>query len=171
MELKYPVADFSEIRGKLAALGAEQLNMPVHEMNHVFDTPDGVLSKTGILLRLRHVSEKVFLTVKEPVKHDSVKIRKEHETRLSITIGAGALMLNALGFHSVYYYEKIREEWAFQGAHICLDELYFGKFVEIECESVEHLGSVSARLGLDRKSGLKESYRTLELQLSGGRNS
>lgn len=163
VELKYPVNDFSEIRGNLRQAGAELICEAAEEKNTVYDFPDGSLKGNGTLLRLRNFNMEVILTVKESELPGSMKIRKEHETVISISFYAAETMLKALNYVPVFSYEKTREIWSIaENVHICLDTLFFGKFVEIEADSQLKVRNVSRILGLDPSDGLSQSYRQLQ---------
>lgn len=163
VELKYPVNDFSEIRGNLQQAGAELICEAAEEKNTVYDLPDESLKHSGTLLRLREFGTEVILTVKEPGIPGAMKIRNEHETVLFISLRAAEEMLRALNYVPVFSYEKTREIWSIaENVHICLDTLFFGKFVEIEADSQLKVSNVSRILGLDPSDGLSQSYRQLQ---------
>ncbi|MCK5785962.1 MAG: class IV adenylate cyclase [Candidatus Sabulitectum sp.] len=164
VELKYPVKDFTEIRGNLLQAGAELYCEATAEKNTVFDLPDGSLKHSGTLLRLREFRGEVILTVKESGLPGAMKIRHEHETVLSIPIGEAKELLKALNYSPVFHYEKTREMWHLADkAHICLDTLFFGKFVEIEADSQLGVSNTSLILDLDPGKGLNLSYKKLQL--------
>ena len=164
VELKYPVKDFTEIREKLRQSGAELYCEAAAEKNTVYDLPDGSLRHSGTLLRLREFRDAVILTVKEPGPPGAMKIRLEHEAVLSIHLDEAKEMLKALNYSPAFHYEKTREMWHLaEKTHICLDTLFFGKFVEIEADSQLMVSNVSRILGLDPQKGLNLSYRKLQL--------
>ncbi|MCD4708014.1 MAG: class IV adenylate cyclase [Candidatus Sabulitectum sp.] len=164
VELKYPVKDFREIRENLRRNGAMLICEPTEEKNTLYDLPDESLKHSGTLLRLREFGSEVILTVKEPGIPGAMKIRKEHETVLSISLRAAEEMLKALNYVPVFHYEKTREIWS-QGEeiHICLDTLYFGKFVEIEADTQQKVSNASRVLGFNLREGLSKSYRQLQV--------
>ena len=163
VELKYEVNDFEEIREKLLLAGAGLICDATEEHNAVFDLQNGSLKRANTLLRLRKFGEEVILTVKEPVSSGEMKIRREHEALLSISLKEASEMLKALGYKPVYHYEKTREIWSLpHGVHVCLDSLYFGKFVEIEADTQAKVTSTFKTLGLDISKGLRQSYTQLQ---------
>lgn len=163
VELKYQVDGFAETRVKLKKSGAELICGGTEETNTVFDLSDGSLGSAGTLLRLRKFGTEVILTVKEPGVSGAMKIRKEHETVLSISFSAADEMLKALRYVPVFNYEKIREIWSMgDNVHICLDSLYFGNYVEIEADTQLKVSEASIILGLDPGNGLSQSYRKLQ---------
>lgn len=167
VELKFKVRDFTQVRNYLLSAGAEQRYPETGEENTVYDLPNGSLKSSGVLLRLRNFGGKVFLTVKEPGIPGPMKIRREHEAILSVPMKAADEMLSALGYSSVYAYEKKREIWSMdRGIHICLDSLHFGMFVEIEGDTTEKVLETAVCLGFRPEDGLCQSYRQLEASSS-----
>ena len=164
VELKYPVKSFLKIREYLRQAGAELVCEATDERNTVYDHPDGSLKDSGVLLRLRKFGSEVILTVKEPGHPGAMKIRKEHETVLSTSFSEADTMLMALRYAPVFQYEKTREIWSLgEDVHICLDSLFFGKYVEIESDSESKVSMASQILGLNPRNGLSKSYRYLQL--------
>src|SRR5438874_1073148 len=87
---------------------------------------DGVVA-----LRVRQDGGRSILTFKGPVQPAAVKVREEVET----TVGDGTTLmriLEELGFHAWFRYQKYREEFALDDCIIAIDETPVGVFVEIE---------------------------------------
>jgi adenylate cyclase, class 2 len=59
------------------------------------------------------------------------KIQNEFEVVVDDFEGMHRI-LTALGFHAEQIYEKVRETWTLEQTLICLDEMPFGIFMEIE---------------------------------------
>ena len=139
VEVKLRVADAAAVRRKLAKLGAKTgASGRVHEMNTVFDTPQGGLAKHGQLLRIRVVKggkgrkggrggrgkegPRAVLTFKGPAEgivpgaisgtSERYKIREEREVELSDPEGLKQI-LEALGLRGWFRYEKYRTTYAF----------------------------------------------------------
>ncbi len=165
-EIKFRLDTAADALRLLAAAGVD-LSVPEAEENAVLDTPEGSLSNAGILLRIRSTAGRTFLTVKTPVESDRMKIRNEMETVADCPSAQLEEMFASLGFRVARRYSKIRRTGSIGGAVICLDELPFGVFVEIEARSPEGLELAAGRLGLDVAAGLRESY--LELEAGAGR--
>jgi len=159
-ELKFPVESFTAIERKLLELGCVA-GPPVAERNLVFDSPDGPLRASGRLLRLREEPAGVLLTVKTPVEDDRAKVRREYETRLACGLEEASILLQALGYEVVFEYGKKRRSCRMFGAAVCLDELDFGRFVELEAEAPETLAEAASLLGLDARRGSALSYMAL----------
>ncbi|GEM_PF-1800830 len=169
VELKYQVSDFAEIKKKLRSTGAELVSKPSQEENAVLDLPDGSLGNSNVLLRLRQYRNEVILTVKKPGASSSMKIRKEYETVLSTSFKSAMELFDALGYRQVFHYSKTREIWSMgENIHICLDTLFFGKYVEVEADSMSSVSSTSELLGLDLHKGLSSSYRKLQHMYGSG---
>jgi adenylate cyclase, class 2 len=88
-----------------------------------------------------------------------MKLREELET----VVGDGLLLLHVLeelGFHVWFRYEKYREEFAHEDVTIAVDETPVGTFVEIE-GGARGITRLAAALGREPKDFLLDSYRGL----------
>jgi adenylate cyclase, class 2 len=166
VELKFPLADFGAVEERISTLGLT-ISPPVEESNQLFDWPDGRLGASGRLLRVRSADGRTILTVKTAVPDDTMKVRSEIETTVACPAGHLASILAEIGLSPVYSYSKIRRTCNAGPAVVCLDELWFGRFVEIESGSREGVWEAARLLGLDPAEGLASSYADLET-LRGG---
>ena len=161
-ESKFPVLDFSNVETKLYKCGT--LCTPWHfEHNTVFDTPEGSLRAQGFLLRLR-TAPKNTLTLKRPLApamyaSQHVKHLEEIESEISDTDAAQRLF-EALGYRIMLRYEKFRSIWLVSTCKVFLDNLPFGKFIEIEGTESTIFETAQA-LGLDPKSASAQNYHQL----------
>ncbi|MBK6645679.1 MAG: class IV adenylate cyclase [Anaerolineales bacterium] len=159
-EVKFFVRDLARVGSRLHELGAGMVQPRAHEINIRFDTRDGALRREFKALRLRRDTE-AKLTYKGPSKErDGVLKRREIE----FTVGnfeSAIQFLEALGFEPAAYYEKYRETHELNGAHVMLDELPFGSFVEIEGGDTDTLRSNAAALGLRWDAAVRMGYLTL----------
>jgi len=148
--------DPAVLRDRLAAIGAVSQGR-VFESNAVFDDTHRTLASRGQLLRLRQDRER-RLTFKSPVPgaDQGYKIRREIELDIS-DIEAMAAVLRALGFDRVLIYEKWRETFEVGKAHICLDTMPFGDFVEIEADQ-EAIAGLAGQLGLNWPDRIVRNY-------------
>ena len=162
VELKFKVTDFGKIRKILGETGAFVIHELANERNLVLDTMDRAIGKAGKLLRIRQYGDAVFITIKEPVMPGPMKSRIENELKIDKTLEEAQELFERIGCSPVYEYKKTREIWECNGSHVCLDSLYFGKFVEIEADSQEKVAATAALLGFDPAKGLRESYSSLE---------
>jgi len=127
------------------------------ERNTLFDYPERLLTERGCLLRVRSTPEGGLLTFKGRDRRDaSFKVRPERETRCE---DPDAMMgiLESVGFRKFFVYEKYRSEYAAPGALLCLDELPFGRYLEIE-GTPDSIPRVAALLGIGERAFLKSSY-------------
>ncbi|BCS86977.1 class IV adenylate cyclase [Pseudodesulfovibrio sediminis] len=163
-ELKYLNVDLAATSRRLNDAEGEFLGK-YFESNRVFDHPDRALKKAGTLLRLREKQGQCVLTVKRPpaaIEPSKLKIFEEIETGVD-DCKIMAKMLEALGFISVFSYEKVREKWRFMDCVICLDRLPFGDFVEIEGTDAT-VSACAAALGLDPNDTTKATYHGLNIE-------
>jgi adenylate cyclase, class 2 len=160
IETKFAVQSFEPIRQALIEAGGLHLSRRFEE-NVVLDTPDAALRRQGILLRLRRdASGKV--TLKLPAKAPAgsgLKIRQEVETEVA-DLAALEVVFAHLGYKPFLRYEKIRETWRVEAALVCLDELPFGLFLEIEGPS-DAIPNVAERLGLSMQQAMPQTYHDL----------
>ena len=177
VEMKFPVADFAPLEGKLAAWGASQLKSR-REEDHYFNAPDRDFAQTDEALRLRRVASTNSLTYKGPKLDPQTKTRTEIEVPLAPgqeALEAMSQLLANLGYHSVAVVQKIRRVFRTNkegfDLEICLDEVTdVGRFVELEILAAEErldearrvLQAAAADLGLTASE--RRSY--LELLLA-----
>ena len=131
IEVKFLLVDPARMRHKLLECGA-QSDGRVFERNIRFEDAQQSLQQRHALLRLRH-DKRTRLTFKSEVNdHDpDFKIHREWEVDIS-DFDTMRSILEALGYHSAQIYEKWRETWRLGQAELCLDEMPFGSFLEIE---------------------------------------
>ena len=148
-----------EARAAILAAGASPLRERRLQEDALFDTDDESLQAQRSALRLRTDAGKSLLTFKGPVAPDTMKVRDEHETE----VGNREVMtqvLEALGFHIWFRYEKYREEYAAATVTVALDETPVGTFVEIEGD--EHgILKMTRALGRTEDDFILSSYRRL----------
>jgi adenylate cyclase class 2 len=160
IEAKFNLQTFEEIRRKLQAVDARLLTPRSFERNLRFDTPDRSLHASHQVLRLR-LDSRVFLTYKQS---HSPERRTEIEFEV-VDAEAARLFLEALGFEVVFAYEKYRETFAYQNTLIALDELPFGRFVEVEGPSLERVEHTSKELNLAWDERVPQGYMEIFEQL------
>src|SRR6266481_1695586 len=184
-EIKLAVRDIKAFERKVKKLGgkpAKAGNGRVHELNVIFDTPDGGLAKHGQLLRIRtetpqaaakkQMASRVVLTFKQPAvrgiddEGSRFKIREETEVEI---IEAGPLrkIFEGLGLRGWFSYEKYRTTWKLGASQrwakdllIELDETPAGAFVELEGPP-EAIDKAAVALGYSRKDYLLKNYLAL----------
>jgi adenylate cyclase class 2 len=182
IEVKLSMPSVAAARKKIAKLGAKLVRREVggkdgrvHEVNILFDTPDGGFARHGQLLRVRIESAggakpkgptRAVLTYKgpgEPQKQARFKIRDERE----VVVADDAAMrgiLEALGLRGWFRYEKYRTTFALPGsAHwaaglkVELDETPIGIFVELEGPPAA-IDRAAKELGFSRHQYVMKNY-------------
>ena len=160
IKLRFDSAD--EARAKILALGATPLHGRRLQEDALLDTDDEMLRRQRSTLRIRSEGSKSLLTYKGPPRPGAIKIREELET--VVADGAALLaILQALGLHVWFRYEKYREEFSADDVVIAIDETPVGVFVEIEGGEVA-IHDMARALGKDAADYITDSYRFLFLQ-------
>jgi adenylate cyclase class 2 len=158
-EIKLRFASPDEARAAILATGATPLRSRRLQEDALLDTEDESLRQRRCVLRIRTESGKSLLTFKGPVLPGSMKVRDEHET----VVGDGEVLqrvLEELGLHVWFRYEKYREEYAAEDVTIAIDETPVGTFVEIE-GGEEGILAMAEALGRKPSDFLLDSYRAL----------
>lgn len=160
IEAKFAVRDLAPIQARLLEMGAVCIATRQMEFNLRYDAPDGHLSATGQVLRLRRYDD-IRLTYKGPgLRSEGVLERTEIETTLG-DFDSARQILESLGYTPIFLYEKYRAIWQLGENHVMLDEMPFGKFVEIESPDSEGVRALARRLGLDPHTSIPASYQAL----------
>ena len=131
IEVKFAVADIASLREKIMDTGAIS-NGRRFEVNVRFDDSQRRLRRGDCLLRLRQ-AEQTTLTFKcTPGGRDrQFKIHKELEVQVS-DFDTMEQILGSIGFQRRQVYEKWRETFCLDEAILCLDQMPFGDYLEIE---------------------------------------
>jgi adenylate cyclase class 2 len=196
IEIKLAVRDGKALARALKRLGAKPANPKtprMHEMNLIFDTPDGGLAKHGQLLRIRtetpaplkkgvrrKVAARTLLTFKSPPAELAIgdvgpagdrrhKVREEIETELT----DGATMqriFEGLGLRGWFRYEKYRTTYVLPGRHawakgllIEVDETPIGTFVELEGQAAA-IDRAAKELGFSTRDYVLKNYLVLYVE-------
>jgi adenylate cyclase, class 2 len=161
IEIKFPVSGLADLSATLQELGA-RIMAPRHlERNWRFDTPDGKLTQSGRVLRVRQ-AQGATLTYKE--RAGQRLTRREIEIDISSSDRATQL-LEALGYRAILIYEKYRQVFQLDDVKIMLDTLPFGVFVEIEGPDETAIRDTAERLGFEWEAGVDLSYMEIFEQL------
>jgi len=195
IEIKLAIRNNKALLRALKRLGAKPANPKaprMHEMNLIFDTPDGGLAKHGQLLRIRtetpapakkslksKVAGRTLLTFKSPPEELAIgdvghggdrrhKVREEIETELM----DGATMqriFEGLGLRGWFRYEKYRTTYVLPGRHawakgllIEVDETPIGTFVELEGPAGA-IDRAAKALGFTKRGYIVANYFVLYL--------
>lgn len=191
IEIKLRVPDISALRSHLKQLHARKMLHRTYEMNTLYDMPNNELRRRGQMIRIRierPVSRRrgqapeenapAILTYKgpsrprrasktsikgaDPAKH--FKVRSEEEISFN---GADRLeaILDALGLHPVFRYEKFRTTYvlpAIRRLKIELDETPIGTYLELE-GPIAGINRAARLLGYTKLDYITGTYGSLYL--------
>src|SRR5476651_1901801 len=110
-EIKLRFDSVGIARAAVVAAGASPMRSRRLQEDCLLDTSDELLRRRRSVLRVRMESGRSLLTFKGPVQPSDMKLREELET----VVGDGTLVLRVLeelGFHVWFRYQKYREEFA-----------------------------------------------------------
>jgi adenylate cyclase, class 2 len=158
-EIKLHFDDPEAARAAVLATGATPVRGRRLQEDCLLDAADERLRRRRSVLRVRMESGRSFLTFKGPVEPSIMKLREELET----VVGDGTLMLRVLeelGFHIWFRYQKYREEFALADVIIAIDETPVGTYVEIE-GGAQGIAATTEALGRRPSDYLLDSYRGL----------
>lgn len=161
-EIKLRFDSAEEARAKILALGATPLRSRRLQEDALLDFEDERLRLQRSTIRVRCEGGKSLLTFKGPVLPGLIKIREEHET---VAADGTALLaiLESLGLHIWFRYEKYREEFEADDVVMAVDETPVGVFVELEGgEAAIHATAMA--LGRTPADYITDSYRFLFLK-------
>jgi adenylate cyclase, class 2 len=157
LEVKFFLENLSAVESRVRAQGASRIYLRTYEINLRFDTPDGALSKSQKVLRLRQDTSAI-LTFKGPSQNrQDVTVRQEIEFQVS-DFPAARRLLEALDYQVNVIYEKYRTTYDLEGVKITLDEMPYGNFCEIEGPDPQTIHAIADRLGLDWSARVMDSY-------------
>jgi adenylate cyclase class 2 len=164
VEVKLKIQDPQGAAALLTEHGFRVIHERAFESNVLFDTPDRALRAERRLLRVREFGGVATLTYKGTPETGRYKSREELETDVA-DAGMLRLMLDRLGYRSVFRYEKYRTVYQQPGETAglaVLDETPIGCWVELE-GTPEWIDSNAVRLGFSQKDYITESYGALWL--------
>ncbi len=152
-EVKFHLPNIKPIRSIILDLGADSKGR-VFETNLRYENKHNDLIKNKSLLRLRK-DTKTTLTFKSRLESEDNEFKSLRELEVEVSdFNRMKLILEALGFHKEQIYEKYRETLILNSTTICIDEMPFGIFLEIE-------GEKRAIAGLAKKIDLDWSTRSI----------
>jgi len=167
IEAKFFVKNLDRIEQRLHELKARLIQPRMHEVNLRFDDADNTLRSSLRVLRLRQ-DDKARMTFKGPSVEQAGGILSRREIEFVVEDFEKAReLLEALGYRAVVFYEKFRATYDLDDAHIMLDELPFGHFIEIEGEDAGKIHRIAGLLGLDWDAMVKAGYHALFDRVSG----
>lgn len=161
-EIKLPLPDPEGLRARLRGLGLALAHARTFEVNVLFDTNDASLRGRGVLLRVRQFGERWTLTYKGPGQAGRHKVREELEMALQEP-EAFLAILDRLGFHRSFRYEKYRTEYYDSEGVLTIDETPIGNFLELE-GTPAWIDRTAALLGYGEPDYITKSYGRLYLE-------
>lgn len=194
VEVKLRITDAAAMKRKLAKLGAKIVQRAasgkdgrVHELNTLFDTPQGGLARHGQLVRIRVEEPAVgakgeqvaVLTYKGPAEGNGsasqgvasakYKVREEIEAAVGDP-DALRRILEALGLRGWFKYEKFRTTYALSAAKkwatgllLELDETPIGSFLELEGPPAA-IDQAAKELGYSHTDFITKNYLLLHIE-------
>ncbi|MBW1846825.1 MAG: class IV adenylate cyclase [Deltaproteobacteria bacterium] len=156
IEVKFYLDDIKPIQNYLVDLGAVHKGR-FFESNIRFEDKNNKLLKNQSLLRLRK-DAKTTLTYKSkpPFENNEFKIHQELEVEVN-DFEKMNLILESLGFHQEQIYEKWRETFIIQKTIVCIDQMPFGDFLEIEGE-MKDIKDLADTMALDWEKRILLNY-------------
>ena len=166
-EAKFYVQNLRKIELRLQELKAQLIQPRIHETNLRFDNSNNDLRSSYRVLRLRQ-DDKARFTFKGPSEEQEGGILSRREIEFVVEDFERAReFLEALGYRVVVFYEKFRTTYELNDTHIMLDELPYGKFVEIEGENVDEIHNIANLLNLNWDAMVKAGYHALFERVAG----
>lgn len=160
IEVKVVVKDFKEIKKKLKELGAKKKCPKTLEKNILFDHKNLKIKEKNFVLRLRRFGKVNLLTLKTKTKgKKGFKVREEINLFIN-DFEKMQIILKKLGFYEVFYYEKYREDYIYNGLNISLDKTPIGNYVEIEGD-YENILKFLAEINVKIEETISLSYLQL----------
>ncbi len=155
-EVKFHLLSPEAIKGHIIDLGGQSQGK-TFELNIRYDDRQARLQTHGCLLRLRKDTAARLTFKKRPEKTvPDVKAYLEYEVVVDDFETMNAI-LNQLGLRQVQKYEKIRETFLLEDCILCLDEMPFGVFLEIEGQPKD-IVRLAGELGLDWGKRILANY-------------
>ncbi len=160
-EIKLRFDTVAGAREAVRGIGASLHKGRRFQEDSLFDTDDERLRMERSVLRIRNEGQRSLLTFKGPVQPGPMKVREELET----VVADGEMLrqvLERLGLHVWFRYQKYREEFAWTDVVIAIDETPVGTFVEIEGGEAG-IDATAQALGRSRGDYILDSYYRLFL--------
>jgi len=161
-EIKLHFDSTDQARAAVERAGGTPLRGRRLQEDYLLDTEDELLRRRRCVLRVRLENGMGRLTFKGPVQPSIVKVREELET----VIGDGTALLGVLeeiGFHVWFRYQKYREEFSHEDVIVAIDETPVGSYIEIE-GSERGIAEMTKALGRSSSDYILDSYRSLYLR-------
>jgi len=160
IEVKFYVISLEDIAAKIIDLGGKLVQERIFEKNLRFDTADQKLRNLRQVLRLRQDKENILTFKGAAETGKQVSIRQEIEVLVD-DFDTTRTLLEGLGYEVVMEYEKYRTTYSLLNTLVVLDELPYGKFIEIEGPDGNSIQKVARNLNLNWKLRVMTSYTYL----------
>jgi len=159
IEVKFYLENVEPVREKVLSAGAKSGGR-IFENNICFDDAQDSLKARQSLLRLRK-DKTVTLTHKsKPVAGETeFKVLKELEVEIS-DFDMMLSILETLGYHRTLVYEKYRETLSIGQTKLCIDNMPFGDFIEIEGNKAD-IRNLAQELGMSWDRRITDNYRSM----------
>ncbi|MBX3061486.1 MAG: class IV adenylate cyclase [Anaerolineae bacterium] len=163
-EVKIYVETLRITEQRLILAGAALTAPRVYERNIRYDDSINSLTSAARVLRLRQ-DTRTRLTLKEPATSTENNILSRPELEVEVSdFDTMHTILEHLGFHEAWIYEKHRTTYVLNDCEIVLDEMPYGKFVEIEGDP-KKIEALVELLGLSDSPRILASYSAIFFQL------
>ena len=159
VEIKFAIPDLKEIATLLRRAGFRIKTKRTHELNVLYDLPDGSLRRKGEILRIRKYGDRWTLTHKARTQGARHKTRVETETDLDDGAALDRIF-RELGFSESFRYEKFRTEWTDGKGEVVVDETPIGNIGEIEGRP-RWIDATAKTLGIHPEDYNTKSYAEL----------
>lgn len=160
IEVKFYVISLEDIAAKIIDLGGKQVQERIFEKNLRFDSADQKLRNLRQVLRLRQDKENILTFKGAAETGKQVSVRQEIEVLVD-DFDTTRTLLEGLGYEVVMEYEKYRTTYSLLDTLVVLDELPYGKFIEIEGPDGNSIQKVARNLNLNWKMRVMTSYTYL----------
>ena len=162
VEIKFVIQSLKTFTARLREAGFRLKTKRTHEMNTLYDFPNGDLRQRGEVLRLRKYGRTWTFTHKGAGETGRHKSRKETETTLEKGEKLNDILLS-LGLHPRFRYEKFRTEWTKGKGDVVVDETPIGNYGEIEGPA-DWIDSIAKKLEISEAEYITKSYSELFLE-------
>ena len=169
IESKFYVRNLAAIEAQLIKLGASCLVPRGFEYNLRFDNPENSLSRQGKVLRLRKFDD-IRLTFKGAGERINNALSRVEIELVVNDFDQAQQFLEGLGYRVMAVYEKYRAMYELGKFMVTLDELPYGKFIEIEAESSDQISGLAKQLGLNPEYAIPASYQGLFEQVKAAKD-
>jgi len=163
IEIKIELRKWERVTCRLKRLGAFRVKSKYTRTTYGFFSKNSI--EKGIFPRIRIENKKPVLTIKvKNIKQRKINYfeRKEYKYPL-LSIKSEVEMLKLLGYTKIRKFTKQREEWFYpkRNVSICIDKLYFGRFIEIEGEK-DQIEKTIRDLDLRDRERITKAYLAIE---------